>query len=105
MIKRDWLTILFLALMAVFQAGFVSHFTVFGGWWFEWVNFVTAPVAIIAVFEHRRRNLGWFAAISGGLFLDIYSARFFGFWVIFLLILTALVKFGIKKYVRIPSYW
>jgi len=105
MIKGKVLTILALALAAVLQASFAPHFTAFNGWWFEWVNFVTVPMAAITIFERRRRNFSWIAAIVAGFFLDLYSQRFFGFWIIFLLVFAAIVKFGIKKYVRIPSYW
>jgi hypothetical protein len=98
-------TILVLISLALFQAGFAAHLALFGGRWFEWVNFVSLPVVLIAIFERRRRNFSWFAAVFGGFFLDIYSSRFFGFWIIALAVLVLIIKLGIKKYVRIPSYW
>lgn len=87
------------------QTSLMPHFGAFGRGWFEWINFTTLGVAIIVLFERRRHNFSWLAAVWGGLWLDIYSAHFFGFWTIVLIALVFAVKFGIKKYVRIPWYW
>lgn len=103
--KKEIVFIAALAALAIAQASFAPHFKLFAAGWFEWINFVDVAVAVFAVFEHRRNKFGWLAAFCGGFFLDLYSGRFFGFWIILLLALVALIKFAIKKYVRIPSYW
>jgi hypothetical protein len=105
MTKKKILTILFFTILAISQASFFAHLAIFSNQWFEWVNFVSLAVAIVSLFERRRNNFSWFLAIFGGFLLDIYSSRFFGFWIIVLIILVAIIKFAIKKYVRIPSYW
>lgn len=92
--------------LSMIQTSFAPHFSIFGGTWFEWVNFVTLPVLLFAVFERRRHRFGWILAIWGGFLLDVYSSqRFFGFWIAVLAVLVFAIKFGIKKYVRIPWYW
>lgn len=92
-------------LAAILQTSFLPHFSFLGGWWFEWMNLITLPILAIAVFEKRRRRFAWTAAAWGGFLLDIYSQRFFGFWVIALLAMVLIIKLLIKKYVRIPSFW
>jgi hypothetical protein len=103
--KRQIAVIAVLGVLAVAQASFAPHFELFLSGWFEWVNFVNIAVVVTALFERRRNKFGWLAAFCGGFFLDLYSGRFFGFWMIFILALVALIKFVVKKYVRIPSYW
>ncbi len=99
------IALLVLAAVAASQATLTARFWVADQPWFEWINFATLAVLTIAIFEKRRRGFSWLAAIAAGFFLDIYSQRFFGFWIILLLAAVAAVKFAVKKYVRIPSYW
>lgn len=105
MIKK--LILIAAAAFALFllQTSFAPHFPFFAGRWFEWANFITLPAVLFALFERRRHNLGWGLAVLGGFLLDIYSARFFGFWIIVLSFAVLAIKLGIKKYVRIPSLW
>jgi len=105
MIKK--LILIAAAVIALFllQTSFAPHFPFFAGRWFEWANFITLPVVLFALFERRRHNLGWGLAVLGGFLLDIYSARFFGFWIIVLSFAVLAIKLGIKKYVRLPSFW
>lgn len=102
--KKAAIIVVFVVLL-ILQTSFVPHFKIFESGWFEWINFIDLAVVVIALFEHRRNGFGWLAAILGGIFLDLYSGRFFGFWILALLALVALIKFAVKKYVRIPSYW
>lgn len=94
-----------LLLMAILQTSFLPHFAILGKGRFEWINLITLSVFVIALFEKRRRRFSWFAAVWGGFLLDIYSQRFFGFWIITFLTIILMIKFLIKKYVRIPSFW
>jgi hypothetical protein len=103
--KKEAAIIAIFGFLAILQTSFVPHFKMSGPGWFEWVNFIDTAVAVIALFERRRHNLSWLVALWGGIFLDLYSGRFFGFWIFTLLALVVLVKFAVKKYVRIPSYW
>jgi hypothetical protein len=105
MTKKTAGVLLTFVCLGIFQTTIAPHFWFFDFPWFEWLNFITVPLAIFALFERRRNNLSWAAAILGGFILDVYSQRFFGFWIILLTVLTALIKFAVKKYVRIPWYW
>ncbi len=99
-------TVLALFLPAIIlQTSFLPHFYFLAGRWFEWINFITLSIIAIALFEKRRRRFAWAAGAWGGFLLDIYSQRFFGFWMIALLAAVLAIKFLIKKYVRIPSFW
>ncbi len=103
--KPEFMAIFCLGLLAIFQMSFVPHLKIFSGEWFRWINFVDVAVLAIALFERRRGAIGWLAALWGGIFLDIYSDRFFGFWMIVLFAVVGLIKLILKKYVRIPSFW
>lgn len=102
--RRILIGAVFLAL-AVIQTSLAPHFSVFAAAWFEWINFITLSVLFFALFERRRHRFSWILAVWGGVLLSFYSQRFFGFWIIALATLVFMVKFGIKKYVRIPWYW
>ena len=103
--KNTILIFVLLSFLAILQVSFAPHFKIFSGSWFEWVNFVDMAVFGIALFERRRGNLGWLAAIWGGILLDLFSGRFFGFWIAALLGAVALIKMVLKKYVRVSSFW
>jgi len=105
MSKREFGVIFCLGILAIFQVSFAPHLKIFSGKWFEWINFVDVAVLAIAIFERRRGAIGWLAALWGGIFLDMYSDRFFGFWMLALFVLVGAVKLVLKKYVRIPSFW
>ena len=100
---REIAIIAFFLFLVIIQASFAPHLDL-PGQWSDWLNMVDIAVAVIALFEKRKHRASWIAALSGGIFLDIYS-EFFGFWILILLALVALIKFVLKKYVRIPSFW
>ncbi len=103
--KKAAIIIAILGIFGIIQASIAPHFLFLGGTWLGWLNLVDAAVAAVALFEKRGNRLGWWAAAWGGVLLDLYSGRFFGFWIIILLGIVAFIKLIIKKYVRIPSYW
>lgn len=105
MTKKNLSVVLFFAALGICQASFPLFSGLLKAEWFEWFNFVTLPLAGIALFERPRHKSSWAAAISGGFFLDVYSQKFFGFWIIILTATVLFVKFILKKYVRIPSFW
>lgn len=41
-------------------------------------------------------------SFSGGLFLDIFSGQFFGFYILMLLAITFFIRIILKRYVQIP---
>ena len=104
MSRKELVIIAILGFLAIIQTSFVPHF----GLPFErlsWVNLIDCAVFAIALFEKRENRVGWVTAFWGGIFLDIYSDQFFGFWILILLAIVAVVKLVLKKYVRIPSFW
>jgi hypothetical protein len=104
--KKEFAVIVMLGMLAILQVSFAPHFELFDAPWFWWANFVDVAVLAIAIFEHRRGRVGWIAALWGGIFLDMYSTgSFFGFWILLLGAVVAIVKLVLKKYVRIPSFW
>jgi hypothetical protein len=105
MIIRKTAIIIGLVAIGLFQNSFLSRFAIFQPGWFMWINPVTAIVATAALFERRQNRFSWWLAVCGGAVMDIFSEHFFGFWLLVLLTLAAVIKFVIKKYVQIPSYW
>jgi len=105
MSKPEFVAVFCLGLLAIFQVSFAPHLKIFSGDWFKWINFIDLAVLVIALFERRRGAVGWLAALWGGIFLDMYSDRFFGFWMIVLFAIVGAIKLILKKYVRIPSFW
>ena len=94
-----------LVLVAAIQVSFAPHFSFLDDKWPEWINLIDAAVVMIALFEKRSHRLSWIAVIFGGSVIDLYSDGFFGFWIGILLAVVIFIKFIVKKYVRIPSYW
>jgi len=102
--KKDLAIIAALGFMGIIQVSFAPYLAM--PWeWLSWVNLVDAAVVLIALFEKRRNKMSWVAAFWGGIFLDMYSVRFFGFWTLILIGVVAFVKVILKKYVQLPSFW
>ncbi len=97
--KNPFLLILFLYFLALFQASFLVHFPL--GYFF---NFVLVAIILISLFENPQRNFGLFCALSGGFFLDIFSEKFFGFWVLILVAISLFIKYILKQHVRFPLF-
>jgi len=102
--KKILILIPFFYILTLFQTSFLIHFNIFleggfGGWT---PNLILIAVILITVFERPEKNLGIFLAFIGGFFLDIFSENFIGFHILVLVILALLIKFILRKYVRIP---
>lgn len=63
-------------------------------------NLVFPLVVLISVLDHSRRKASLIIAIFSGFFLDIFSGRFFGFWIVVLVAIVVAVKYFLKKYFR-----
>ncbi|MDO8424547.1 MAG: rod shape-determining protein MreD [bacterium] len=98
--KKAILAIFFLYLLALIQASFLPNFQ----FWGFAPNFVLALVVLINLFEGPQENVGVAAAFFGGFFLDIFSGRFFGFWIVILLASAIFIKYLFKKYFQSPSF-
>jgi hypothetical protein len=81
------------------QTSFLVYFSIKG----IILNLVLIAVILINIFENPREMTGVFLAGFGGLFLDIFSERFFGFWIVVLLLTAVFLKFVLKEYVRFPT--
>ena len=102
--KKILILIPFLYILTLFQTSFLIHFNVFlGGGFFSWTsNLVLISVILLTVFEKPEKNSGIFLGFCGGFFLDIFSENFIGFHILILVIIAFLIKFILRKYVRIP---
>jgi rod shape-determining protein MreD len=81
------------------QTSFLVYFSIKG----IILNLVLITVILINIFENPREMTGIFLAGFSGLFLDIFSERFFGFWIVVLLLTAVFLKFVLKEYVRFPT--
>lgn len=102
--RKDLIIVGILGMLAMIQASFMPHLPL-DLKLPPWVNLVNLAVVIIALFEKRKNNMGWVAAFWGGIFLDMYSGGFLGYWILILIGGVAFIKLILKKYVRIPSFW
>lgn len=89
---RIILLIFFLYILTVIQVSFLPYFNFFIP------NSVLVLVGLINLWERPNRITGIIAAFSGGFFLDIFSGKFFGFWIIISIALAILIKYLFKKY-------
>lgn len=95
--KKILALILFFYILTLIQTSFLAHFSIFG----ITPNIIIIALIILIFFEKKPKNLSIPAAFIGGLFLDIFSANFFGFWILILLAISFFIKFILSKYVRI----
>jgi len=102
MAKSILVAILGFYLLSLLQTSFLVHFTTPLKWVGWSPNFILILVILLNLYEKPEKNFGIFSAIIGGFFLDIFSERFFGFWVLILIGLSIFIKFLVKKYVRFP---
>ena len=98
MIKRFAFLFLFFYFLALLQASFLPHFGAF----FTFFNAVLVAVLVLNFFEPAKERSGIASAAIGGLFLDMFSGQFFGFWTALSVALAVFLKLFVKKYVRFP---
>ena len=85
---------LFFYAISLVQTSFFSHVIRFP------VNFALLSVIIINLLEDRRENFGIYAAVLAGFFLDFFSARFFGYYILVSLALAFFIKLALKTNLR-----
>lgn len=97
-----WKKILILSIafycLILLQTSFLVHFSIFG----IIPNFVLIVVILWNFFEQPKSDLGIYSALIGGFFIDVFSSRPIGFYILILVILAIFIKFILKKHVRIP---
>ncbi len=99
-IKKILVYIIIYFIFILLQTSFLISFGVLG------IIFNLIIISVIAYnsLEDSKKISGLFNAIIGGIFLDFFSSSFFfGFFTLILLVIAMLIKFVLRKYVRIPT--
>lgn len=95
--------------LTIIQDSFLPHFLIFG----YTPNLVFILIIFLIFFKpgllagqaggrHDAASVSLISAILGGIFLDIFSANFFGFNVLILLAIVFFIDFILRKHVQIP---
>lgn len=82
---------------------FVCYFLVLLQTTFLVPNLILILVILWNFIEKSKNYFGIYSALISGFFLDIFSSRPIGFYILILLVSAIFIKFFIKKYVRIPA--
>ena len=98
MLKTVILLVLIFYILALAQASFLVHFQIFG----MVLNVSLLLVVLINIFENPQKYLGLYSSLISGFFLDIFSTRPFGFWILIFFLAAIFVKLIFRKHVRIP---
>lgn len=92
------LLFLLIYFFAVLQSSFLVHFSFSG--------FILNPIIILVVIlsftEKEKSHFALFSALIGGLIIDIFSSHIIGYYTLVLVLISILIKQGIRNYVRIP---
>jgi rod shape-determining protein MreD len=97
-IKKFLISVIIYFIFALVQTSFLVHLAPFG----IAPNLIIISVIIYNFIEGSEKMFGLGNALIGGFFLDVFSSRVFGFYILILLALSLLIKFVFKKYVKIP---
>ena len=97
--KKILILIFFLYILIIFQTSFLVHFDILG----FIPNFIIIFIALLSLFEKNKKflSLSGLSSIIGGFFLDLFSFRLFGFYILILSLITIFIKKIIKNYVEI----
>ena len=103
MIKKIIAIGVFFYFLALLETSFFAHFTFLN----VLPSFTLLAVALINLLESPSKNLGLWAALLGGFFLDIFAGDmmgfgFFGFYILLSLLIAFCIKYLFRQYVRIP---
>ncbi|MFH1894782.1 MAG: rod shape-determining protein MreD [Patescibacteria group bacterium] len=95
--RKALLLILSFYILVLLQTSFLVHFNIFG----IIPNFIIIAVVLINFFENPEKKLGIIAGFFGGIFLDIFSGNFLGFYTLILLAASLFLKYAFRRYIRI----
>lgn len=98
MIKKILISIVVFYFLVLLQTSFLVHFNILG----VVPNLALILAAFWNFFEKTKNYFGLYNAFLAGFFLDIFSQRPFGFYILILLTLAIFLKFFIRKYVQVP---
>lgn len=96
--KKILIFIILFYFLVLLQTSFLVHLNIKG----IIPNFIIILVILWNLFEKKGGSLGMYNALIGGFFLDVFSNRPIGFYILILVILAIFIKLFIKKYVQIP---
>jgi|SRR3989344_2491054 len=91
--------ILIFYFLALFQTSFLPYFGFLG----IFSNLIFILIILMNLFEKSAKRSGFVIALIGGLFMDIFSSGFFGFYTLLSLSIPLFIKFVLRKYVKIPA--
>ncbi len=98
MFKKILISIIVFYFLVLIQTSFLVHFNILG----IVPNLVLISVVLWNLFEKSKNYFGLYIALIGGFFLDIFSNRLIGFYILILFALAIFLKLVFKRYVRIP---
>jgi len=98
MIKKILISIVIFYILVLLQASFLVHFSVWG----IVPNLILIAIIFWNFFEKKKSYLGLYNALIGGFFLDIFSNKFIGFYILISLTLAIIIKLIFRKHVQIP---
>jgi len=86
--------------LALLQSSFLVHFNLFG----MVPNLIVALIVVWSFLESEKKifSAALFCAAAGGFFLDVFSTRPFGMYILILIAIALFIKFFIRQYVRNP---
>jgi rod shape-determining protein MreD len=84
-------------ILILFQTSFLVHFNIMG----VIPNLMLLAVVLINFIEEPGRKLGIFAGFLGGLFLDVFSSNFLGFYILISLAVALFFKYAVRRQIRI----
>jgi rod shape-determining protein MreD len=87
-------------ILILLQTSFLVYFNIKG----FIPNFILIAIILINFFEEREKNTGIYSALIGGFFLDIFSEKFFGLYILISITIAIFIKYIIKRYVQIPFF-
>lgn len=80
--------------LVLFQTGFLAGFNI------AWrLNLVFLAIIIFNLLEKTQNKSGLILTLTAGFFLDIFSEKFWGFWMLVLLISALFIKYILKKFI------
>lgn len=80
------------------QTSFLVHFSL-GGFILPLVFLASFGIAF---FESPTSFVGVQGSVIGGVFLDVVSSHFFGYWTLILVLLSLAITYIMRAYVRFP---
>ncbi len=100
MFKNPLFLVIFFYALVLLQTSFLVHFRMFG----MVLNLVLISIIVINFLEKPNSHSGYFAALIGGFFLDIFSENFIGFWILILMAITIFIKLFLRQHVLLPKF-